>query len=110
MKRDPICHMDVDEDNAITLEYQGQIYYFCSEGCRDKFLKEKKPKRQCSSYELVIIGGGPAGLTAAVYAAMLKIDAFVITKDLGGQAIDSTKVENYMGFDFITASDMMRGS
>ncbi len=108
MKKDPICNMDVDEKKALTTECDGQVYYFCSEGCRDKFLKEKTCKIPRTSYDLIIIGGGPAGLTAAVYAATLKMDAFLITKDLGGQAIDSKKIENYMGFDFITGPELIR--
>lgn len=100
--------MDVDEKKALTTECDGQVYYFCSEGCRDKFLKEKTCKIARTSYDLIIIGGGPAGLTAAVYAATLKMDAFLITKNLGGQAIDSTKIENYMGFDFITGPELIR--
>ncbi|OGW34348.1 MAG: hypothetical protein A2010_00335 [Nitrospirae bacterium GWD2_57_9] len=58
-------------------------------------------------YDLIIIGGGPAGLTAAVYAATMKTNAFLIAKDLGGQAIDSTKIENYMGYDFITGPELI---
>ncbi len=49
----------------------------------------------------------PAGLTAAVYAATMKMDAFMIAKDLGGQAVDSTKIENYMGYDFITGPELI---
>ncbi len=66
--------------------------------------------RNCdrSSDDLIIIGGGPAGLTAAVYAAILKMDTFLITKDLGGQAVDSTKIENYMGYDFITGPELVK--
>ena len=60
-----------------------------------------------TSYDLIIIGGGPGGLTAAVYAATLRMNAFLITRDLGGQAIDSTKIENYMGFDFITGPELI---
>lgn len=107
MKQDPICNMDVSESSGITTECDGMIYYFCSEGCRDEFLKERTCKLPRSSYELIIIGGGPAGLTAAVYATTLKMDAFLIAKDLGGQAVDSTKIENYMGFDFITGPELI---
>ena len=107
MKTDPVCKMDVDEDEALTTESGGEVYYFCSEGCRDRFLKAETHRLPRTSYELLIVGGGPAGLTAAVYAAMLKIDAFIITKDLGGQAIDSTKIENYMGYDFITGPELI---
>ncbi|GBE15485.1 MAG TPA: YHS domain-containing protein [Proteobacteria bacterium] len=107
MKKDPICNMDVDERTALATECDKNIFYFCSEGCRDKFLKETTCNLPRSSYDLIIIGGGPAGLTSAVYADMLKIDAFLLAKDLGGQAIDSTKVENYMGFNFITGPELI---
>jgi alkyl hydroperoxide reductase subunit F len=98
--------MECDEHSAIREVCNGQTYYFCSEGCRKKFLEERSCKRQRTSYDLIIIGGGPAGLTAAVYAATLKMEALLITKDLGGQAVDSTKIENYMGFDFITGPEL----
>jgi len=106
--RDPVCNMEVGEDAAVTAERGGEVFYFCSEGCRDKFLAEHPEKGPRSSYELIIVGGGPAGLTAAVYAAKLKVDTFVILKDLGGQAVHSTKIENYMGFDFITGPELVQ--
>ncbi len=42
MKKDPICGMDVDEQNANKIEQGGKIYYFCSEKCRDKFVRKSK--------------------------------------------------------------------
>lgn len=98
--------MDVNEDDALTTACDGETFYFCSEGCRDRFIKQKECRIPRASYDLIILGGGPAGLTAAVYAATLKMDAFLITNDLGGQAVDSTKIENYMGFDFITGPEL----
>ena len=107
MKRDPVCNMEVREEDAVTAECNGEIFYFCSEGCRDKFLEERTCKVPRRSYDLIIVGAGPAGLTAGVYAATLRVDAFLIGKELGGQAVDSTKIENYMGYDFITGPELV---
>lgn len=107
MKRDPICNMTVEEQKAYTDEYNGEVYFFCSSGCRERFLNERLCKLPRTTYDLIIIGGGPGGITAAVYAATLRMDAFLIAKDLGGQAIDSTKISNYMGFDFITGPELV---
>jgi thioredoxin reductase (NADPH) len=49
--------------------------------------------------DVIVIGGGPAGLAAAVYAASEGLDALVIeTGTPGGQAGSSSKIENYLGF------------
>ncbi len=108
MKTDPVCNMEVDEDDAVTTKYDGEEFFFCSKGCMDTFLKEKSSRTPHTSYDLIIIGGGPAGLTAAVYASTLRMNAFLIAGDLGGQAIDSTKIKNYMGYDFITGPELVK--
>ena len=57
-------------------------------------------------YDLIIIGAGPAGITAAVYAARKKMDALLISKDLGGQASWSGDIQNYTGYQFITGPEL----
>ena len=58
-----------------------------------------KTKASLPSYDLVIIGAGPAGLAAAVYAASNGIRCLIIEKQApGGQAGNSPKIENYLGF------------
>ncbi|MEW5801479.1 MAG: thioredoxin-disulfide reductase [bacterium] len=52
-----------------------------------------------SFYDTVIIGGGPAGLSAGLYAARAGLKSLLLEKSfLGGQAITTDKVENYPGF------------
>jgi alkyl hydroperoxide reductase subunit F len=106
MPIDPVCKMTVAEEGAVTAACDGEVFYFCSTGCKDKFLAGKVCEPR-AAYELIIIGGGPAGLTAAVYSTILKTDALLLTKDLGGQAVHSGKIENYMGFDFITGPELI---
>ena len=57
-------------------------------------------------YDLIIIGAGPAGITASVYAARKRMSLLVITKDIGGQAAISGDIENYTGYQFITGPDL----
>ena len=58
-------------------------------------------------HDLIIIGGGPAGLTAAIYASRRALDTLVLTKDIGGQAAQTTEIENYPGFDSISGPELM---
>lgn len=57
-------------------------------------------------YDLIILGAGPAGITAAVYAARKRLDFLVITSDIGGQAAWSGDIENYTGYQFITGPEL----
>ncbi|MGP8059338.1 MAG: FAD-dependent oxidoreductase [Acidimicrobiales bacterium] len=61
-----------------------------------------------TAYDLVIVGGGPAGLAAAIYAAREGIDAIVVDAGaLGGQAGISDRIDNYPGFpDGISGADL----
>lgn len=56
-----------------------------------------KPVKQ--NYDLVIIGGGPAGLTAAIYSARAKLSTLVVEKSVVGGEVETTDlIENYPGF------------
>jgi alkyl hydroperoxide reductase subunit F len=59
-------------------------------------------------HDLIIAGGGPAGMTAAVYAARKKLDAILISKDIGGQVNWTLGIENYMGYQFIEGPELIR--
>jgi alkyl hydroperoxide reductase subunit F len=60
-----------------------------------------------SLYDVIIIGGGPAGLSAAVYAARKVLKTLVVTKDIGGQVAWTYDVENYLGFSQIETADLI---
>lgn len=59
-------------------------------------------------YELIIIGAGPAGMTAAVYAARKKLNTLLISYDIGGQVLWTAGIENYMGYQFIEGHELMQ--
>ncbi|MGQ9588256.1 MAG: FAD-binding protein [Thermoplasmata archaeon] len=48
--------------------------------------------------DVLVVGGGPAGMTAAVYLAGKKLFAAIVTKDIGGQMAWTLGIENYMGY------------
>ena len=58
-------------------------------------------------YDLIIVGAGPAGITASVYAARKKMDFLVITGDIGGQTAWSGDIENYTGYQFVSGPDLV---
>ncbi|MFC1736186.1 NAD(P)/FAD-dependent oxidoreductase [Candidatus Hydrogenedentota bacterium] len=57
--------------------------------------------------DLIIIGAGPAGITASIYAARKRMDFLVLTNDIGGQAESSGVIENYTGYKFITGPELV---
>ena len=58
-------------------------------------------------YQLIIIGAGSAGMTAAVYAARKRLNTLLISYDVGGQVLTTAGIENYMGYQFIEGSELM---
>ena len=56
-------------------------------------------RRRATSYDLAIVGAGPAGLAAAVYAASDGLSTLLVERDVpGGQASHTSKIENFFGF------------
>ena len=59
-------------------------------------------------YDVLIVGAGPAGLTAGVYCARKMLNTIIISENIGGQALESWAIENYMGYRMITGEDLMK--
>jgi len=59
-------------------------------------------------YDLIIIGGGPAGLTAGIYAQRARLKTLLLEKEvIGGQIAVSDVIENYPGFPSISGAELM---
>ena len=59
-------------------------------------------------YDSIIIGDGPAGLTAALYAARKKMNILELTRDIGGQVLWSGSIENYLGYKKETGFELKK--
>jgi thioredoxin reductase (NADPH) len=59
-------------------------------------------------YDVIIVGGASAGLTAAMYASRQGLKTLVITKDIGGQALLTNDIENYPPFEHIGGFELMQ--
>lgn len=60
-------------------------------------------------YDLIIIGGGPAGMTAGIYASRLNLKTLLITKTFGGQVSNkAVAIENYTGFESVQGPELVK--
>jgi len=59
-------------------------------------------------YDLIIIGGGPAGCAGAVYSARKRLKSAIITSEWGGQSVVSPKIENWIGTPAISGIDFAK--
>jgi thioredoxin-disulfide reductase len=60
-------------------------------------------------YDLIIVGAGPAGTSAGIYAARQKLKTLIISKDIGGQvAKKAVDIENYPGFEKISGPELIK--
>ncbi len=59
-------------------------------------------------YQLIIIGGGPAGLSSSIYASRYNINHIIITQNIGGLAFGSHKIENFPSYLEITGTELVK--
>jgi len=60
-----------------------------------------------SVYDMIIVGAGPAGLSAAIYAARKVLKTLIVSEDMGGQVTWTYDVDNYLGFSQIETADLI---
>lgn len=65
-------------------------------------------KNNNNPYDLIIIGGGPAGLSAGIYAARKRLKTALLTDEIGGQSVVSESIENWIGTVKISGADLSK--
>jgi alkyl hydroperoxide reductase subunit F len=84
--------------DLVNLEATGELY--------DKLgLVGRKP--DAPLYDTIILGAGPAGLSAAIYSIRKMLKTVIISKDVGGQVTWTNDVENYLGFSQVNAAELV---
>jgi len=71
-------------------------------------LKIQEKEEIDKEWDVIIIGGGPAGYTAAIYCGRYKLKTLVITRDIGGLLNEISVLENYPGFKKIKGSELAK--
>lgn len=59
-------------------------------------------------YDVIIIGAGPAGMSAGIYVCRKQLAALILSQDIGGQTAKSWEIENYLGFSMIAGADLVQ--
>ncbi|MEK7062378.1 MAG: FAD-dependent oxidoreductase [Patescibacteria group bacterium] len=57
-------------------------------------------------YDLIILGGGPAGMAAGIYAARKKLKTLLIAESFGGQSVVAAQINNFIGFKSVSGIEM----
>ncbi len=84
--------------DLVNLEASGELY-------RELNWKDIKP--HTSLYDAIILGAGPAGLSAAIYTARKLMKTLVISQNIGGQVAYYYDLDNYLGFSQVNAPDLV---
>lgn len=58
-------------------------------------------------HDLIVVGAGPAGLGASIYASRYKVDHILIGEEIGGQVVEASEIENWPGDKLVTGKDLM---
>jgi alkyl hydroperoxide reductase subunit F len=84
--------------DLVHLEATGELYEKLGEAARGP---------ASSVHDMIIVGAGPAGLSAAIYAARKVLKTLIVSEDIGGQVAWTYDVDNYLGFSQIETADLI---
>ncbi|MEA2080858.1 MAG: glutaredoxin 3 [Pseudomonadota bacterium] len=74
----------------------------------DRLLNLESPIDLTKVYDVAIVGAGPAGMSAAIYAVRKNLSTLIVAADIGGQLGTTYEVGNYPGFQMITGPDLVQ--
>ncbi len=77
-------------------------------GALDKLLGREPTRVSNKVYDVIVVGAGPAGMSAAIYAVRKNLSTLIIAGDIGGQLGTTYEVGNYPGFDLISGPDLVQ--
>ncbi|MFN2341330.1 MAG: glutaredoxin 3 [Halanaerobium sp.] len=79
-----------------------------SSGGLDEMIEFERPNCSQKNWDLAVIGAGPAGMTAAVYAVRKGLKVLLVARDIGGQVLETDTIDNYLPEYNISGPDLMQ--